>query len=190
MRIFSLALLTIIAGCVTTDAKDINPAEGTYIVLEDLGGKYRDEELVSNSLQGAWNGEIVLVNSTELPFDDSERLMEVVLLNCGGPVEIWTKVGDSHFANYNENLEVISHLGNHVLSSVRNGRGWVETQSWGVISINNNRAFIQWNRMVSNPFTEDDDETRYFGRFGFGELERISMDCDIWRENFTDDGAN
>ena len=187
MRILTLALLTLTAGCVTADEIETHPDKETHSVPSESDGADRIGKLVSNSLEGAWNGEIVRIGATELPFEDDHIPTEIMLLNCDDPLEIWTKTEGSSFSPFSGEYEVISKLGNHLISTIRNGDGWVETQSWGLISVNNNRAYVQWNRMVSNPFAEEDDESRFFGQFGFGELERFSMDCDVWKKKSADD---
>ena len=57
---------------------------------------------------------------------------------------------------------------------------WVETQAWILVSVNTFSASIQWNRMVSNPSLTWDEPLRVFGQMGFGQLSKVSNDCNIW----------
>lgn len=138
------------------------------------------DNLVSNALYGAWEGSLVQFTTKELPDSDNGTDYEVVLLNCGASPEIWLKGREGGYHKVYEHYRVESRAGNHLLSLIVVGPGWVETQTWTLVSINTSKAALQWNRMVSNPYLEDDNQFRSFGQMGFGELGKISNHCDIW----------
>lgn len=200
MKILLLASLVMMVGCVARDEISANstpetlsapigtsdPTEGSSAVGSNK--ERNPTHLVSNSLEGAWVGEITYFQANYPPDEEFSGVMEVLLLNCDGSVEIWTRTEDSLWSKSYDGFQVISRRGNHLLSVIESGGAWVETLSWGIISIDNNRAYIQRNRLVSNPLAEEDDEDRYFGQFGFGDLERKSLGCDVWGDGATESG--
>ncbi|SMF69547.1 hypothetical protein SAMN02745866_04357 [Alteromonadaceae bacterium Bs31] len=132
---------------------------------------------------GAWTGKISQFTTKELPDSQEGEMFEVVFLNCNNNPEIWMKFGDDDYRKIYEDYLVISNAGNHLFNKIIDGDGWVETQSWAVSAIDDERAAIQWNRMVSNPALDSDHNLRIFGQMGYGELTRISSSCDIWVDN-------
>ena len=130
-------------------------------------------------ISGAWVGELNQLTTKKLP-DPVEESAPMVLLNCDNVPELWLKFGEGDYRKIYEDYALISNAGNHLMSKIIDGGGWVETQSWAISAIGENRLAIQWNRMVSNPSMSSDDELRNFGQMAYGELNKVSESCDIW----------
>ena len=195
MRLFLLALAALVAGCVTalpvksgsneetSVPTELESTEETSAPTEPESTDESTAGLISNSMEGTWTGELTLLVTPNLESEVSGNKLDILLLNCDGPVEIWSATDDSSFSKMGDDYQLISHRGNHLLSEIDSGGAWVETQSWGIISLSSNKAYVQRNRLVSNPLADVNDEHRYHGQFAFGEIERIAMDCDVWKES-------
>ena len=139
-----------------------------------------DAPLSSNALFGLWSGEITQFTTEVLSDSENEKAYQFVLSNCGHSPEIWLKQGETGFRKIYENYKVDSKSGNHILSLIVDSGAWVETQTWTLVSVNTFLASIQWNRMVSNPSLTSDEPLRVFGPMGFGQLSKVSNDCNKW----------
>jgi hypothetical protein len=139
-----------------------------------------DSPLVSNALYGLWRGEITQFTTELLSDSKNDQVYQLVFSNCGHSPEIWLQQGKTGFHKIYENYKVDSKSGNHILSLIVDSGAWVETQIWTLVSVNTFSASIQWNRMVSNPSLTSDEPFRVFGQMGFGQLSKVSNDCNVW----------
>ena len=139
-----------------------------------------DAPLFSNSLYGLWSGEITQFTTEVLSDSKNEKAYQLVFSNCSHSPEIWLQLGETGFRKIYENYKVDSKSGNYILSLIVDSGAWVETQTWTLVSVNTFSASIQWNRMVSNPSLTWDEPLRVFGQMGFGQLSKVSNDCNIW----------
>jgi hypothetical protein len=96
--------------------------------------------------------------------------------------EFFVRFGAAHVApdDSSNGIAIPSKSGNYILSLIVDSGAWVETQTWTLVSVNTFSASIQWNRMVSNPSLTWDEPLRVFGQMGFGQLSKVSNDCNIW----------
>jgi hypothetical protein len=137
----------------------------------------------SNSLAGAWVGRIAQFTTKKLPDSDTKPdSYQIMFLNCDDSPQFWIKSDERGFNRIHKDYKVESKSGNYIVSLIVDGGGWVETQTWTLVSISPTKAAIQWNRMVSNPGLEEDAYLRSFGQMGYGDLEKISDSCDIWEK--------
>lgn len=181
-----LALAALAAGCVSPSPVQSGSNEETSAGTEPAPTDDSTAGMIISSMEGTWAGELTLLVTPDLESELSGEKMSVLLLNCDGIVEIWAATDDSPFSKMSDDYQLMSHQGNHLLSEIDSGGAWVETQSWGIISLSSNRAYVQRNRLVSNPLSDVDDEHRYFGQVAFGEIERLALDCDVWKESSTE----
>lgn len=131
-----------------------------------------------NKLKGMWLGEITdqLVGEK----DDSTTLqpLQLRLDNCGiAPILAMRESKDQEFTDLAGVLQVTEAGGNVVLSSLREGDSWVETQLWSFIDLQNDTLKVQQNRMVSNVGLSLDDPQREFGYLGSGSLTKLDNGC-------------
>lgn len=176
-NILIIVTMIALAGCQSSEILSVDE-------IDESG-----DGLISNTLSGSWVGELVQFTTKELEDSDSGKIYQVILLNCEGAPEIWLKSDDSGFSKIYGDYHIQSAAGNHLLSIIVDGGAWVETQSWGLVTINATKAVIQWNRMVSNPYLSDQEPLRSFGQMGFGELTKESGQCDVWEEDDDESAA-
>lgn len=128
---------------------------------------------------GSWEGKVSHKATKELDFLTSGELF-VIVLNCGKKREIWTsKDGDLYDLVYDD-YHIYSESGNQIWLKIISRESWIETQIWSFVNIDDERLSVQWNRMVSNITLSTDDDERTYGKLGYGELYKISDQCNIF----------
>lgn len=131
-------------------------------------------------MSGAWKGSIQQIITKKLPNENEPEAYEVIILACTRNIEFWMNREKLGYHQLHSDYKSEQKSGSALYYLIKEGTGWIEIQSWGLVLINKDRASLQWNRMVSNPGFSDDDEWRSFGQLGFGELRKVSEKCDVF----------
>lgn len=145
---------------------------GTYIydTLPKLG-----------QMKGVWEGEIIQFKLGASKHYGSEVISNFRLVNCEHHPQVW--VSASEYGGGNElhqisrvfNIETLK--GNITLSSITHSQGWVETQVWTFVVLDEQNAVVQRNRLVNNFTLDLSNSKRFMGSIGHGNLRRISKKC-------------
>ena len=122
-----------------------------------------EEEANWKAISGSWHAEIKPFTTQKLPEQDVKSTYQVAFLNCENSPKIYLNTDGKSFGFLNRDFVKMSKSGNYILTAIKDGGDWVETQIWSFVKISDKEASIQWSRMVNNPEVKPDHELRSFG---------------------------
>jgi hypothetical protein len=132
---------------------------------------------------GSWKGKLNQISTKKLSGWKDNINYDLVVQSCNGITEFWISEDSKKYVKPYADFKLQSISGTLLFSVMKDGGSWIETQTWTLVLVNDKRASIQWNRMVSNPKLSDNEELRSFGEFGYGEITKIRDTCDLIKKN-------
>ncbi len=141
------------------------------------GAAYLETSAPSAVPDGAWAGTLDFVIQ---PDGSKIAGYEFAIATCGGKVQHWFKDDKGVWDSATPPYETRSGPDTHALVFVHMDTaqpGWVETQTFTVLEIDNKAAAVQWSRAVNNRSKASGAPERTFFYYGTGTFQRTRTGC-------------
>ncbi len=170
----TIVLLLLVTACSSTSSvkeeqEALQASEVETVQIEE------DKQAILE--YGLWSGKIDYKSTQQLLDVPTEGEYDILVFACTEVPDFFLKFGDQNYQRIYTDYQVEQDSGSTILTKSIKGSGWVESQSWIVVSIDEDNAYIQWSRAVSNVNDPKEEPLRAFGQLGHGNIQRQAEEC-------------